>query len=101
MPLSTEVFVMIIFISGMPFFYTIFRDSGLKGAGYFIMAYISLTLSNCFTVLEEFWLNSLFNFGEHLFIAIGSAMMLTAIWKMTCGGKRNHQDSCAGKGAAR
>lgn len=83
MPLSTEVFVMIIFISGLPFFYAIFRDSGLNGKVFFMLAYIVLTLSNCFTVVEEFWLNRLFNMGEHLSIAIGAFFMLAAVLKMT------------------
>lgn len=87
MPLSTEVFVMIIFISGLPFFYAIFKDSGLKGKGYFMAAYIVLTLSNCFTVVEEFWMNRLFNFGEHSFITIGSILMLAAVLKMTAAKK--------------
>lgn len=82
MPLSTEVFVMIIFISGIPFFYTIFHDSGLKGAVLFMLAYICLTVSNCLTVLEDFWLNSLFNFGEHLFISIAAVLMFAAIFRM-------------------
>ena len=100
MPLSTEVFVMIIFISGMPFFCGILRNSCLKGAGYFMLAYICFTLSNTFTVVEEFWLNTLFNFGEHLFISIGSAMMLVAVWKMTHKGKRTYAGGGERKGVA-
>jgi hypothetical protein len=87
MPLSTEVFVMIIFICGLPFFYIIFKDSGLKGKGFFMLAYCSLALSNCFTVVEEFWLERLFNMGEHAFIAIGSILMLVALLKMTAARK--------------
>lgn len=87
MPLSTEVFVMCIFIAGGPFFYFILRDSGLKGRIFFMLAYFFLTLSNIFTVIEEFWLNFLFNLFEHLFITLGSIMMLVAITKLT--GKNN------------
>lgn len=87
MPLSTEVFVMIIFISGLPIFYAVFKDSGLQGKGYFMLAYTFLALSNCFTVVEEFWLNRLFNIGEHVFISIGSIFMLIAVMKMTAARK--------------
>ena len=83
MPLSTEVFVMAIFIAGLPVFYFILKDSDLRGRRFFILACISLTLSNIFTVVEEFWLNAFFNGCEHLFITIGSIMMFAAIMKMT------------------
>ena len=87
MPLSTEVFVMIIFICGLPLFYAVFKNSGLKGKGLFMVAYIFLALSNCFTVVEEFWLNRIFNIGEHVFIATGSIFMLSAVLKMTAARK--------------
>lgn len=89
MPLSTEVFVMMIFISGLPFFYVILRDSGLPGKSYFLLAYVFLVMCNCFTVVEEFWLNSFFNFCEHLFISLASVVTLLAVLKMTSDIRRN------------
>jgi len=83
MPLSTEVFVMIIFIASGPFFYFILRDLDLQGRNCFIGAYVFLTLSNTFTVLEEFWFNFFFNACEHLSITIGSIMLLVAVIKLT------------------
>ena len=83
MPLSTEVFVMVIFIVGCPFFYFMLRDSDLRGRKFFKLAYVLLTLSNIFTVVEEFWLYSLFNTCEHLCITIASIMMLVAVIKLT------------------
>lgn len=90
MPLSTEVFVMAIFIAGVPFFYFILQDSDLQGRIFFMLAYVLLTLSNIFTVLEEFWLNTLFNTLEHIFITLGSISMLVAIIKLT---KKNKPES--------
>ncbi|MGD9006802.1 MAG: hypothetical protein PVG41_02715 [Desulfobacteraceae bacterium] len=74
---------MAIFIAGGPFFYFILRDSDLQGRRFFMWAYALLMLSNIFTVVEEFWLNSLFNTCEHSFIAIGSIMILVAVLKLT------------------
>ena len=85
MPLSTEVFVMSIFIFGLPFFYAILCNSGMPGRKSFMTAYILLTLSNIFTVIEEFWLNYFFNLCEHCFIALGSIAMLIAIVDFTSG----------------
>lgn len=85
MPLSTEVFVMVIFIVGLPFFYAILKNSGMRGGGFFMISYLLMTLSNTFTVLEEFWLNGLFNFCEHAFITAGAVMMLSGVLKLTAG----------------
>lgn len=92
MPLSTEVFVMIIFISGLPFFYALLRDCDLEGRLYFGTGYILLTLSNIFTVIEEFWLYAFFNASEHACIAGGAFMMFIAILKMVkaCRDKRRN-----------
>ena len=88
MPLSTEVFVMSIFIFGLPFFYAILCNSGMPGRKSFMTAYILLTLSNIFTVIEEFWLNAFFNLCEHCFITLGSLAMLIAIINLTTGADR-------------
>jgi hypothetical protein len=79
MPLSTEIFVMSIFIAGLPFFIILLRDPELKGHSWFLTAYISLMFSNIFTVAEEFCCNYFFNFCEHLFIALSSFFMVIAI----------------------
>ena len=83
MPLSTEVFVMVIFLVGVPFVYVMLRGSDMRGREFFMLAFFFLTLSNIFTVAEEFWFNALFNMFEHLSITIGSAMMLVAMLKLT------------------
>ena len=87
MPLSTEFFVMAIFIVGSPFFFFMLRDSDLQGRRFFMGAYIFLTLSNIFTVVEEFWLNAIFNICEHASIALGSIMILVAVIKLTAKNK--------------
>ncbi|MCG6908525.1 MAG: hypothetical protein LJE94_00205 [Deltaproteobacteria bacterium] len=83
MTLSTEFFVMVIFIAGGPFFYVVLRSSELPGRRYFMGAYVFLLLSNIFTVVEEFWLNSFFNTCEHVSIALGSVGMLATVVKLT------------------
>jgi hypothetical protein len=96
MRLSTEVFAMAIFITGGPFFYFILRDSDLQGRRFFMWAYALLMLSNIFTVVEEFWLNSLFNTCEHSSIAIGSIMILVAVFKLTTKNKPDNAPRISG-----
>lgn len=92
MPVSTEVFVMVIFISGLPFFYVILKDSGLQGEGYFFWAYVLLVMCNCFTVVEEFWWNSFFNFCEHFFITLAAVAILLGVLQLT-----SHNRKSAGR----
>ena len=87
MTLSTEFFVLTIFIAGVPFFYSMLRDSGIGGWVYFFIAYIFLTFSNIFTVVEEIRYNTFFNLCEHSSIAFASIMLLVAVSK--CMKKRN------------
>ena len=82
MPLSTEIFVMIIFWSGLPFFYVILKGSALPSRAFFFIAYNFLVVSNTCTVVEEFWLNAFFNFCEHSFIALASVTLFAAIFKL-------------------
>lgn len=83
MPLSTEVFVMIIFIVGLPFYHAMLHRADLPGHRFFMTAFMFLTVSNIFTVIEEFWFNYFFNICEHSFIALGSIMLLIAALKLT------------------
>ena len=82
MPLSTEVFVMFIFLFGLPFFYSLLRDPQLAGGNWFLAAYACLLLSNIATVVEEFWLNRFFNFCEHLLITLSSILFVIAVTKL-------------------
>ena len=83
MPLSTEIFVMSIFLAGAPFYYLILRDSELKGRYFFIITYIFLVLSNIATVVEELKFNYFFNVCEHLLITLSSITMLIAALQLT------------------
>ena len=49
----------------------------------FTFSYLLLVLSNICTVVEEFYLNTLFNLCEHAFITISAVILLIAIYKMT------------------
>lgn len=83
MPLNTEIFVMCIFIAGIPLYYGLLHDSELPGADFFLLTYLLLFASNVFTVVEEFWFNAFFNGCEHAFITLSAVTMLVAVVKMT------------------
>jgi hypothetical protein len=70
---------MAIFMAGVPFFYLMIRDVELRGRKYFWFAYLSLTLSNISTVLEEFYWNDFFNLLEHGSIAVGAVFLLIGV----------------------
>ena len=80
---SSEIFVMVIFIIGIPIIFFTLRDSDLPERRLFMGAYLILVLSNIVTVVEEFRFNALFNFFEHFFIAAASFMFLLAVIRMT------------------
>lgn len=82
MPLSIEVFIMLIFIAGFFFYYSLW-NSGFPGDRYFFSSYVFLTLSNIFAVIEEYWLNTFFNICEHLSITLASIMILAAVITLT------------------
>ena len=79
MTLTTEFFVLIIFMFGLPFFYGLLRDSGIRAWGYFFISYLFLALSNIFTVVEDIGFYRLFNLCQHAAIAVSSAALLTAV----------------------
>lgn len=83
MQLSSELFVMVIFVIGIPIILNTLRDSDLTEHRLFMAAYLLLVLSNIFTVAEEFRLYGLFNFLEHFFITIASFIIFTAVLRMT------------------
>lgn len=85
MELTSEVFVMVLFIVGIPFFPVILRGARLPEYRLFILCYLLLTLSNVFTVVEEFWFGKIFNMLEHLFIACTAICMCVAVFRLTSG----------------
>lgn len=85
MGLTSEVFVMVLFIVGIPFFPAILRGARLPEYRLFIVCYFSLALSNVFTVIEEFWCGPLFNVLEHLFISLTAVCMCAAVLRLTSG----------------
>ena len=87
MPLSSEVFVMLLFIVGVPLFYIILKDRTIPEHRLFMLVYLQLTFSNIFTVVEEFLFEQLFNTLEHLFIAFAAVTMLTAVIRLSRYGK--------------
>ena len=97
MPLSTEIFMMCIFIVGLPLFDGLLRDSELIGAPFFLLSYLLLFFTNIFTVVEEFWLNTFFNFCEHAFITASSILLFIAIFRMTATPKETGPSWVMGK----
>jgi len=94
---STELFVMIIYIIGVPLFAGVIRSADLPGAGFFIIAYLFLAISNIFTVAEGLWFESLCNFIEHVSITISSMFFFAATSKLlTTDRNRNNQPPVSG-----
>ncbi|HOU83954.1 MAG TPA: hypothetical protein PK158_03845 [Spirochaetota bacterium] len=83
MPISTEIFVMIVFAIGYPLFWNLIIRSKIKGKNYFIAAYTAILFSNVFTVMEEYYFAKIFNALEHISIAIGAVFLLAAVVKFT------------------
>lgn len=83
MPLTTEMFVLILYMVGFPLCISLVRSEKLPGAIYFGLAYFCLLLSNVFTVLEEWFLENMFNHLEHGFITFGSLFILLGVKKLT------------------
>lgn len=79
MSLTTELFVMVIYVLCLPIVLIGFRSAQVPGAVFFILAYSCMVLSNIFTVIEAFWLEEIFNFLEHSCLLVSSACMLMAV----------------------
>ncbi len=83
MPISTEIFVMIVFAIGYPLFWNLIIRSKIKGKNYFISAYTAILFSNIFTVAEEYNFSEIFNALEHISITIGAFFLLAGVVKFT------------------
>jgi hypothetical protein len=83
MPISTEIFVMMVFAIGYPLFWNLIIRSKINGKNFFIAAYTAILLSNIFTVAEDYYFAEIFNALEHISIAIGSIFLLVAVVKFT------------------
>lgn len=82
MLLSSELFVLVIFIIGIPLVIVTLRDSHLPESRLFITAFIVLVFSNIFTVVEGFYFENLFNLLEHSFITIASIIIMIAVVRL-------------------
>lgn len=79
MPLTTEVFVMVIYILCLPLCLMGFRAANVPGSLFFMLSYCGLVLSNIFTVVETFWLEDFFNFLEHSCLLFTGVSILIAV----------------------
>jgi membrane protein implicated in regulation of membrane protease activity len=91
MEMSSEIFVMVVFIIGTPIVYFTLRDSELPAHHLFMTAYLLLLFSNIFTVVEGFLFYSLLNFLEHLFITFAAFTLLAAVIKLTARERRKQR----------
>jgi len=90
---STELFVMVVFILGTPILTGIIRSSRIPGAPFFITAYVLLTLSNIFTVVEGLWFERLFNALEHVSVFASSLSILAAVIALLRARRRMNESS--------
>ena len=83
MPISSEVFVMLLFVAGAPIFISILKKRYIPEHRLFLLSYLFLMFSNIFSVVEEFWFECLFNPLEHLFITFAAVSMLTTVVRLS------------------
>jgi len=91
MPVSPEIFALVINVIGLPLCWLILRKVFLPGGSYLLMAYFTLLLSNIFTVVEEIWLPTICNLLEHAFISISSILIFCAVLRLVSATRRPTQ----------
>ena len=82
MQLTTEMFVLVIYIAGLPLCFKLFSSLTLPGGKHFSLAYLSFTISNIFTVFETWFAETLLNIFEHLSITLGTMFLFLAVRKI-------------------
>jgi len=80
--ISTELFVLVVFVLAFPIVIMLFKSADLPGDKYFLAAFCFLLVSNIATVVEEFYLPKFFDILENGSIAISSFFFLLAIHKL-------------------
>jgi hypothetical protein len=83
MELTSEVFGMVVYLLCLPLCIIGIVSSRVPGGRFFIVAYVCLTASTIFTVVEEFWLKEVFNLLEHFFIFLSSILFMLAVRRVT------------------
>jgi len=82
MIISTELFVLVVFVLAFPIVIFLFRSADLPGDKFFLAAFSFLLLSNIATVVEEFFLPEFFDILENGSIAISSFWFFLAVHKL-------------------
>lgn len=83
MELTSEVFGMVVYLLCLPLCITGIVSSRVPGGRFFILAYVCLSASTIFTVVEEFWLEEVLNYLEHLAIFLSSLLFFLAVRRFT------------------
>lgn len=79
MGLSTEIFVLIVFLVALPICIILFKSAQLPGDKYFFLAFVSLLASNLFTVLEAWFFPAALNLLEQFSITLSAFFFLLAM----------------------
>jgi len=83
MNLSSEFFVLAVFLAGIFLYWRLLRDSALPGRHLFLTAFLFFLVSNIATVVEEFLFYNFFDMLEQICITGGSLFLLAGILKLT------------------
>ncbi len=83
MPISTELFVVVVHLIGYPLFLGSIGKSGIRGKYCFIGAYTFILLSNILTVAENLLFAEILNICEHLSISIAAILLFAAVMKFS------------------
>jgi len=83
MNLSSEFFVLAVFLAGIFLYWRLLKDSALPGRHLFFVAFLFFLVSNIATVVEEFLLYRFFDMLEQICITGGSLFLLAGILKLT------------------
>jgi hypothetical protein len=79
MTLTTEIFVLAVFLLALPVLFFLFKSTQFPGAHCFLTAFIFLLCSNIFTVIEMWIYPGLCNLLEHLSITLSSVFFFIAL----------------------
>jgi len=79
--LSSEIFVLIVFITALPICVSSLKSTSFPEKRTFLFSYVCFLLSNVCTVLETWFFETILDLFEHLFMSLGAFFLLWAIWK--------------------
>lgn len=79
MDITTEVFVLVISLAGIPLLAVMLHGQEIGGRNYFFASYLCFVCSNVFTVIETYFFYDTMNLLEHLSITCGAVNLLLGV----------------------